>query len=282
MRSGPNAPSDEPGPERDYLSLPFRPGGAAVSDRATAGLDVVVRPPESIYRAAGDVRNGTFRGRWHFSFDTYWDPNHAHFGNLRVLNDDTLSPGAVWPLHPHRQNEVVTYVAAGEFRHEDERGLGGILHPGGVQHTTVGSGMYHAEINHRSDIRLRFVQLWLYPEALNLPPSVEQREVERSERADRWLPLVSSRHPGALPLRADAAVLACALGHRRSASYPLEPGRGVYLYVLEGGPVSLSGLPVPALAAAEVRGSGLVEVRAERQAELLLVDVNLSAKMPTE
>jgi quercetin 2,3-dioxygenase len=247
----------------------------------THETEVVVRSPESIYRASGDVQNGTFRGRWHFSFDSYWDPAHTNFGNLRVLNDDVLSPGAVWPLHPHRQNEVVTYVAAGEFRHEDEHGLGGVLHQGGVQHTTVGSGMYHSEINNRPDVRLRFVQIWLFPEALDLPPSVEQREVDRSERTDRWLPLVSSRHPGALPLRADAAVLAGAVGHGHSVEYPVEPGRGLYLYVVEGGPVDVGGQSVPAYGAAQIRGVGTLRTTAERQAELLLLDVNLSKTMPT-
>lgn len=249
---------------------------------ATPDLQVAVRPAESIYRASGDIQNGTFRGRWHFSFDSYWDPNHSNFGNLRVLNDDTLSPGAVWPLHPHRQNEVVTYVAAGEFRHEDEHGLGGVLHQGGVQHTTVGSGMYHSEINNRPDVRLRFVQLWFFPESLDLPPSVEQREVDREERTDRWLPVVSSRHPGALPLRADAAVLASSLGFGATISYELLRGRGLYLYVLEGGPVTVAGQRLDALSAAEVRGVGLVETSADRHAELLLLDVNLSKAMPTK
>jgi redox-sensitive bicupin YhaK (pirin superfamily) len=252
-----------------------------MADTDPSGIDVVVRPAASIYRTSGDIQNGTFRGRWHFSFDSYWDPLHSHFGNLRVLNDDTLSPGAVWPLHPHRQNEVVTYVAAGEFRHEDEHGLGGVLHQGGVQHTTVGSGMYHSEINHRNDVQLRFVQIWFFPEALDLPPSVEQREVDPKERADRWLPLVSSRHPGALPLRADAAVLASSLGFGKSVEYEVKAGRGLYLYVLEGGPVTVGGKPLDALSAAEVRGSGAAVTTASRKAELLLLDVNLRAEMPT-
>ena len=87
---------------------------------------ITVRNPETIYQARGQIKNGTFHGRWHFSFDQYYDPEYTHFGTLRVFNDDTLSPGAVWPLHPHRDNEVVTYCAGGEFRHEDEHGKGGI------------------------------------------------------------------------------------------------------------------------------------------------------------
>ncbi|MCI4318955.1 MAG: pirin family protein [Thermoplasmata archaeon] len=243
-------------------------------------LAVVVRPPESIYHASGPIQDGTFDGRWHFSFDRYRDPAHVQFGNLRVLNDDTFSPGATWPLHPHRQNEVVTYVAEGEFRHEDERGKGGVLHQGGVQHTTVGSGMFHAEINPRPDIPLRFVQIWFIPEQRDLAPSVEQREVARGERTNRWLPLASPHHSGALPLRADGAVFASYLEAGATVEHPVEAGRGLYCYLLNGGPVTVGEQRLPTLAAAEVRGEGAVAVEAERPSELLLLDVNLHKDWP--
>jgi hypothetical protein len=59
---------------------------------------IVLRKPETIYQAHGRIENGTFQGRWHFSFDQYDDAENERFGTLRVFNDDTLSPGAVWPL----------------------------------------------------------------------------------------------------------------------------------------------------------------------------------------
>ncbi len=71
-----------------------------------------LRPPESIHQAHGSIQNGIFTGRWHFPFDDYADPEYVHFGSPRVFNDDTLSPGAVWPLHFHRNIEVVTHCAA--------------------------------------------------------------------------------------------------------------------------------------------------------------------------
>ena len=85
---------------------------------------ITVRKPEDILLTGGAIEDGTFLGRWHFSFGGHVDPEHMQFGTLRVFNDDTLSPGAVWPLHPHRDIEVVTVCAEGEFRHADENGAG--------------------------------------------------------------------------------------------------------------------------------------------------------------
>lgn len=203
------------------------------------------------------------------------DPNFVKFGQLRVFNDDTLSPGATWPLHPHRHNEVVTYVAAGEFRHEDERGKGGVLTRGGVQHTTVGRGMWHAEINNRPDQPMRFIQMWFLPDQLDLDPSVEQKSVSRSERTNGFLPLASPRHEGALPLRSDASVFSSFLETGRAISHLLERGRGAYLYVLEGGPVRVNGQALPDLAAAELTDEATLRVAADHDAELLLVDTRL-------
>ena len=62
-----------------------------------------------------------FSAYWHFSFDDYVDQENTWFGDLRVFNDDTLVPGAVWPMHPHRDIEGITYVAEGSFEHADSR-----------------------------------------------------------------------------------------------------------------------------------------------------------------
>ncbi len=234
-----------------------------------------VRLPESIYQARGVIENGTFQGRWHFSFDQYYDPEYEHFGTLRVFNDDTLSPGATWPLHPHKDNEVVTYCAAGEFRHADEHGRGGILKKGWVQHTTVGRGMYHSEINNLPDAPLRFLQMWFLPTVRGSEPKVEQKAVEQAERTNRLLPLVSSVHPGALPILADAQVFSCFLQKGKIVEHSLASRRGAYLYVLEGGPVQVEGDLLPALAAAQIRGEPEFKVLARDDAEFILVDVQL-------
>jgi redox-sensitive bicupin YhaK (pirin superfamily) len=236
---------------------------------------IVVRKAESIYQAQGEIDNGTFLGRWHFSFGDNYDPRHMHFGTLRVFNDDTLSPGAVWPLHPHRDIEVVTYCVAGEFRHADQRGEGGVLEAGWVQHTTVGKGMLHSEINNLPDQPMRFVQMWFVPEKYGLTPSVEQKEVEPVERTDALLPLISNRDPGALKIASDAEVHSCLLHAGKTASHVFATGYGGYLYILEGGPVSANGQTLSVLDAAMVMNEADLGIEAGRDAELLLVTVPL-------
>ena len=234
---------------------------------------ITVRKPDEIYQAHGRIQNSTFDGRWHFSFDQYRDPEYVHFGSLRVFNDDTLSPGAVWPLHPHREIEVVTYCAGGEFRHADQRGVGGGLKKGGVQHTTVGTGMLHSEINNLPDQPMRFIQMWFLPSQYGLEPSVEQKAVERPERTNRLVRLVAPEHDGALPIHSPAEVWSSFLEAGQRIEYRPTPGHGIYLYVVEGGPVGVNDETVPSLGAAKIVAEPSLRIDAQEDAEVLLIDV---------
>jgi redox-sensitive bicupin YhaK (pirin superfamily) len=243
---------------------------------------ITVRKAEEIYQAQGEIKNGTFTGRWHFSFGEYYDPNYVQFGTLRVFNDDTLAPGAVWPLHPHREIEVVTYCAEGEFRHADEHGKGGVLQKGWVQHTTVGKGMFHSEINDRPDEPMRFIQMWFMPHTPGLKPAVQQRQVEREERTNRLLPLVSNDDPGSLPIASDARVYSCFLQKAETVTYRLPKDHGGYLYVVEGGGVLVGDEALRHLDAAMIVGEPQVRLKAQEDAELLLVVVAMRALTGTK
>lgn len=193
-----------------------------------------------------------------------------------MLNDDTLSPGAAWPLHPHKDNEVVAYCVEGEFRHADERGLGGVLRRGWVQHTTVGRGVWHSEINSLPDKPLRFIQMRFTPSKKGLKPSVGQKRVDSTDRTGSVLPLVSNKHKGALRIASDAMVFSCLPKAGGDVSYELGRGRGVYLYVLEGGPANVSPYEIPALGAVMAEDEEEFRVTADADSELLLVDVSMS------
>jgi redox-sensitive bicupin YhaK (pirin superfamily) len=237
---------------------------------------LTLRRADEIYEIFGQIENGTFYGRWHFSFDSYHDPRFIQFGTLRVFNDDTLSPGAIWPLHPHGGIEVMTYCADGEFRHADEHAAGLVLHKGWVQRTTVGIGMVHSKINNRVDESMRFIQMWFIPNQLNLEPEVQQKRVEREERSNRFLALVSNQDAQALPIHSDAEVYSSYLEKDHVATFAPRDQWGVYLYLLDGGPIHVSRQKLATLDALMATDENELCITAESDAELLLVHVHLT------
>ena len=156
---------------------------------------IKVRKADEIYAKDG----GWFHAKWHFSFDDYHDPQNMGFGTMRVFNDDTLVPGAVWPMHPHRDIEGLTYVPSGTFRHEDNLGNLYTMPAGSVQRMTLGSGAYHSEQNGSATEPLRFIQIWNIPRETGLAPGAESRPPTAAERTNRPPPRIGPRRDGRSP-----------------------------------------------------------------------------------
>ena len=222
-----------------------------------------------------DVDGGWFRARWHYSFDTYHDPQYVQFGTMRVFNDDRLIPGAIWPLHPHRDIEGLTYVVEGSFRHQDDvGGAPGPLPAGSVQRMTLGSGAWHSEQNASETEPMRFIQIWIMPNARELTPGVEQKVFTTQDRTDRLLKAISGDGGDAVLVHQDVHVFISRLNPGVSVEHPLEDGRGVYLYVIEGD-VDVDRERMTTGDAAQVTEEPQVRITANGASELILVDVSL-------
>ena len=234
-----------------------------------------------------DVSGGWFRARWHFSFDTYQDPENDSFGAMRVFNDDRLIPGAIWPLHPHRDVEGLTYVVEGLFRHEDNvGGTPGPLPAGSVQRMTLGAGAWHSEQNASDTEPMRFIQIWILPDEAGLAPAVEQRVFTREHRANRLLLVIAPESggdarsdgdediPPPVSMHQDASVYVSALERGTEVVHHLGDGRGAYVYLIDGA-ATFDGESVATGDAAKVTDQPELRITATEESELILVDVPL-------
>ncbi len=230
---------------------------------------LVIRPDRTIYSIDG----GWFRARWHFSFDRYRDERHMGIGALRVFNHDTLVPGAVWPMHPHRDIEGITFVVAGEFEHADSLGKGGVLEPGGVQRMRLGSGAEHSERNHSTTREMRFIQMWILPWKRSLPPGVVQRQYTVADRTDRLLRFLKPEGTAGegLTVAQDVSMYASRLSSGKAVSHAFGRDRGGYLYLLSGA-LDVNGRRMTTGDAAYITGAGALELAATGTSELLVVD----------
>jgi hypothetical protein len=228
-----------------------------------------IRRDDQIHDQQGDW----FRARWHFSFDTYRDPANDHFGAMRVFNDDRLIPGAIWPMHPHRDIEGLTYVVEGSFRHQDNAGgEPGPLPAGSVQRMTLGSGALHSEQNASTTRPLRFIQIWILPDEADLPPEVEQRVFDSADRTNRLLKVIGPEGGAVVSIHQNASVYVARLEPGREAIHPIGEGRGTYAYVIDGA-ATFDGEAVSTGDSAKVTGQPALRVRATELTELILVDV---------
>jgi redox-sensitive bicupin YhaK (pirin superfamily) len=233
---------------------------------------IKVRSADSIYHKEG----GWFDARWHFSFDEYYDPENMGFGTMRVFNDDRLIPGAIWPMHPHRDIEGLTYVAEGTFRHQDSLGNGGVFPAGSVQRMTLGSGAYHSEQNASETEPVRFIQIWIMPRERGLEPSVEQKEFTTADRANRLLRAIGpDRDGGSILVHQDASMYLSHLEPGANVTHSFEPHFGGYLYLIAGA-VALNGKPLAQGDAAVITDEESLEIEATAESELIMMEVQVA------
>ena len=216
--------------------------------------------------------HGWLDTRYHFSFSDYMDPERMGWGRIRVWNDDKIAPRSGFPPHSHSDMEIVTFVRAGAVSHKDSMGNEGRTAAGDVQVMSAGTGVAHAEYNLEDEDTTLF-QIWILPDSAGGEPDWGMREFPRGTRSGQWEILASGDPEGdeALPIRAEARILAATLSAGEKVAYEAQPWRHQYL-VATGGRIRVNGAEANPRDGIAITGEEAIEVEALEDCELVMVD----------
>ena len=221
----------------------------------------------------GHANHGWLDTHFSFSFADYFDPQHMGFGPLRVLNEDRIAGGGGFPMHPHRDMEILTWVLSGALEHRDSMGNGSVVRPGELQRMSAGTGVRHSEKNASETDPLHLLQIWLLPEHEGLEPGYEQKGFEDQMLRGRFA-LLASRdgREGSVTIHQDASLMVARLAAGESAHHDVASRRRVWLHVARGS-VTTDGTALAAGDAVGIENPSRVEVTATEDAEVLLFDM---------
>ena len=220
----------------------------------------------------GGADHGWLKAKHHFSFGSHYDPDNMGHGALRVWNDDEIAPNTGFPAHPHSNMEIITYVREGAITHQDSLGNTGRTEAGDVQVMSAGSGIRHSEYNLEASTT-RIFQIWIEPTQTGGQPCWGAKPFPKADRSGQFVTIASGfkDDAGALPIRADARVLATTLKAGETAQYPLGSSRNGYL-VPAAGAIEINGIRVNARDGVAIRDEANVTIKALEDSELVLVD----------
>jgi quercetin 2,3-dioxygenase len=205
-----------------------------------------------------------------FSFDQYYDPQHMGFRALRVINEDVIAPAQGFPMHPHRDMEILTWILEGALEHRDSAGGSGVIRPGELQHLTAGRGVMHSEFNPSSSDPVHLLQIWILPERKGLDPGYEQFAFSDSELRGKFHLLAGPHAP--VVIHQDANLYIARLDKGADVNHSLAAGRYAWVQIARGA-VQLNGSLLKAGDGAAVSNEAEIRVRAEEPSEVLFFDL---------
>ncbi|WP_417620495.1 pirin family protein [Parasphingorhabdus sp.] len=214
------------------------------------------------------------QARHHFSFGNYWDPARMGFGPIRVWNDDEIKPKTGFPMHGHKDMEIITYVREGAITHRDNMGNEGRTEAGDVQVMSAGTGVMHSEYN-LEDEQTRLFQIWIEPRAAGGAPRWDARAFPKGDRSGQLEILASGFEQdiadGALMIRADARLYGGTLSAGTAIDHDIKAGADIYL-VASSGRLRVNGEKIAARDALSVRDVATLKIEALEEAELVFVE----------
>lgn len=225
----------------------------------------------------GYARHGWLESYHSFSFAEYFDNAHMGYSVLRVINEDKIAAGMGFGLHPHRDMEIITYMIAGELRHQDSMGNGAVIHAGDVQYMSAGTGVRHSEFNASATNEAYLLQIWILPTQANLTPQYAQQHFSDEQKRNRWCRIVSAQaSEPAIHIQQDVNMDAAVLEIGCTLNKVMQEGRCAYLQVVSG-TVLCNGVRLNAGDAAQIEQEVQITLQAQAEAEFLWFDLPKSA-----
>jgi len=232
-----------------------------------------------LHKAAtrGHANHGWLNSMHTFSFANYHNPDRMHFGALRVLNDDTVEAGKGFGTHPHDNMEIISIPLEGDLEHKDSMGNVSVIRHGDIQVMSAGTGIFHSEYNKNKDQRVKFLQIWVFPNKKNVTPRYDQITLNLDDRHNK-LQQVLSPNPDdeGVWIHQNAWFHLGKFDKGVSAEYKIKAaGNGVYAFILSGD-ITINSQALSSRDGFGISNVDQLTISADTEAEVLLMEVPMS------
>jgi hypothetical protein len=193
--------------------------------------------------------------------------------------ENHIQPRSGFPAHPHRDVEIVTYVAAGTLTHADSFGHEAGITAGEMQLISAGSrGMVHSEENLHDEVEHNY-QMWLIPDRPGTAFAYHQRKYTPEERRGRFRLYVSpDGRDGSMPINTDALIYAGLFEDSDAVTHDLDAGRGAWVQVVEGR-LQVAGVTLDTGDGVGITDADRLDLRFTADSEVLLFDLRMDVPL---
>lgn len=162
--------------------------------------------------------------------------NDSGYSTLGRIDHAGITPGTLIPMHPHRDDEILTYLRRGKVEHLDSVGHTGIIYNQKLMMMNAGAGFYHEETVLEEAGVLEGLQIFIRPETAGLAPQVQFHQLKEIYSINQWRKIAGKGVDYLLQIRSSTWIMDMRLLQDETAQLPGPPAEDTafLLYVLDG------------------------------------------------
>jgi len=227
----------------------------------------------------GDANHGWLQSKHSFSFANYHNPERMQFGVIRVLNDDIVAPGMGFGTHSHQNMEIISIPLEGDLEHKDSMGNTAIIKSGDIQVLSAGAGITHSEYNKNKDKKVKFLQIWLFPNQKDVTPRYDQITLEKSKLKNQFSQILSPNpNDEGVWVHQSAWFHIGEFEKGTEVNYKLKDSQnGVYAFILEGD-VTIEDQDLNKRDGYGIWDVDTIRIKADNNSKILLMEVPMQIK----
>ena len=202
-------------------------------------------------------------------------------GTIGRIDDADVAPGTLVAMHPHRDDEILTYLRAGRVMHKDTLGQIEWISPARLMLMGAGRVFQHEELVDPAGEPLRALQIFLRPRIDGLEPEVQFHTFETPTSHGAWRRIAGPEAGAPLRVRSSSWVDDGRFEKGALIALPLSaidrPTRLLYVF---SGSVSLSGVEL-STDESVILGAGDYSLKTLDDSELVVLTTDVSAPVFT-
>jgi redox-sensitive bicupin YhaK (pirin superfamily) len=162
--------------------------------------------------------------------------NDSGIATIGRIDQAKVTPGTLVPMHPHRDDEILTYLRSGIVKHLDSEGLTEIISSNKLMMMNAGARFYHEELVLEDGGILEGLQIFIRPEQAGLRPQVQFYNLPETYSINTWRKIAGKDKDYPLQIRSNTWIQDIRLEKNSSKALPIIPAENASLlfYVFNG------------------------------------------------
>ncbi len=112
--------------------------------------------------------------------------NDSGFATIGRIDHARITPGTLIPMHPHKDDEILTYLRKGKVKHVDSEGYTDVVSNQRLMMMNAGARFKHEERVLEEGGILEGLQIFIRPETGGLPPKVQFLQLPEIYSKNHW------------------------------------------------------------------------------------------------